>query len=159
VLAGSLVRRTTAEDLRLRELLRCAALGRTRRVPSLPYAPLRGAVVAVGGRIKFAMREAARPPSVVTGIAVEQTRSHKKLLAENAFLRQQPIGATRPLRGLRALRADAECDRVAKGAGIRVIRPAAKAPLLNATRERYVGKANRRLSRPTVRNEKTSPRD
>jgi putative transposase len=37
----------------------------------------------------------------------------------------------------------AEFDRVAKGAGIRVIRTAVEAPLMNATMERYVGSVRR----------------
>jgi transposase InsO family protein len=37
----------------------------------------------------------------------------------------------------------AEFDRVAKGAGIRVIRTAVEAPLMNATMERHVGSARR----------------
>ncbi len=40
------------------------------------------------------------------------------------------LRATRPVPGLRALRFGAEFDRVAKGAGTKVIRTAAKAPLM-----------------------------
>ena len=53
------------------------------------------------------------------------------------------LRATRPVPGLRALRVGAEFDRVAKGVGTKVIRTAVKAPLMNATMDRYVGSARR----------------
>jgi len=59
------------------------------------------------------------------------------------FARAVGLRATRPLRGLRALRLGAEFDRVAKGAGTKVIRTAIKAPLMNSIMERYVGSVRR----------------
>jgi len=53
------------------------------------------------------------------------------------------LRATRPLRGLRALRVGADFDRVAKGAGIRVLKTAVPAPLMNATGERFIGSVRR----------------
>ena len=57
--------------------------------------------------------------------------------------RAEALRATRPLRGLRALRVGAEFDRVANGAGIRVLRTAVQAPLMNAPCEQFIGSVRR----------------
>ena len=49
------------------------------------------------------------------------------------FARAVGLRAPRPLRGLRALRLGADFDRVARGAGIRVLKTAVQAPLMNRT--------------------------
>ena len=46
-------------------------------------------------RVKSALREATRPLPLVTGLVMDLTRSHRELVAENAFLRQQLIVASR----------------------------------------------------------------
>jgi hypothetical protein len=56
---------------------------------------LRAAASAAVRAIKSAFREATRPLPLVAGFAVDLTRSRKELLAENAFLRQQLIVASR----------------------------------------------------------------
>jgi putative transposase len=76
-----------------------AVLGQLCLVPSVLSARLRSAVVSAVGRIKSAFREATRPLPLVTGLAVDLTRSRKELLAENAFLRQQLIVASRKVKG------------------------------------------------------------
>jgi putative transposase len=48
--------------------------------------------------IKFVFHDATRPLPLVVGFAVDLTRSRRELLAENAFLRQQLIVASRKVR-------------------------------------------------------------
>jgi hypothetical protein len=62
---------------------------------------LRAAVTSAVGRIKSAFREATRPLPLVAGFAMDLTRSRKELLAENAFLRQQLIVASRRVKRAR----------------------------------------------------------
>jgi putative transposase len=95
VLATRLVRRRIAQDFRFHKLVPSAAFGQTAPVLSRFRRRLRAAATAVVGRIKSAIREATRPLPLVTGLAVDLTRSRKELLAENAFLRQQLIVASR----------------------------------------------------------------
>jgi transposase InsO family protein len=75
-----------------------AAVGQIRLGVSVVSARLRAAVVSVVGRIKCAFREATRPLPLVSGLAVDLTRSRKGLLAENALLRQQLNVASRKVK-------------------------------------------------------------
>jgi len=59
---------------------------------------LRAAATTAVQAIKFAFREATRPLPLVTGLAVDLTRSRKELLAENTLLRQQLIVASRKVK-------------------------------------------------------------
>ena len=72
-----------------------AALGQIRLVLSRFQRRLRAAATAVVERVKSTFREATRPLPLVTGLAVDLTRSRNELLAENALLRQQLIVASR----------------------------------------------------------------
>jgi hypothetical protein len=56
---------------------------------------LRAAATAVVESVKSALREATRPLPLVTGLAVDLTKSRRELLAENGLLRQQLIVASR----------------------------------------------------------------
>ena len=59
---------------------------------------LRSVVTSVVERARSAFREATRPLPLVTGLAVDLTRSRQELLAENALLRQQLIVASRKVK-------------------------------------------------------------
>jgi hypothetical protein len=59
---------------------------------------LRAAATAAVERVKSAPREATRPLPLVTGLVMDLTRSRRELVAENAFLRQQLIVASRKLK-------------------------------------------------------------
>ena len=78
------------------------------------FRPCLRAATAVLERVKPTFCEATRLLPLVTGLAVDLTRSRMELLAENAFLRQQLIVVSRKVkrpavrsheRGLPVLRA------------------------------------------------------
>ena len=73
------------------------ALGQIRFVLSSFRRRLRAAA-AVAERVKSAWREATRPLPLVTGLVMDLTRSRRELVAENAFLRQQLIVASRKVK-------------------------------------------------------------
>jgi putative transposase len=75
-----------------------AALGQIGRVLSRFRRRVRAAATAVVERVKSALREATRPLPLVTGLVMDLTRSRRELVAENAFLRQQLLVASRKVK-------------------------------------------------------------
>jgi putative transposase len=75
-----------------------AALGQIGRVLARFRRRVRAAATAVVERVKSALREATRPLPLVTGLVMDLTRSRRELVAENAFLRQQLIVASRKVK-------------------------------------------------------------
>jgi transposase InsO family protein len=89
--------------------------------------------------------EMLRPSGVAAGFVADMFRTRDELLAENAALRQQLIVASRKIKKpeFRGQERGLLFDRVVKGAGIRVLKTAVRAPLMYATCERFLGSVRR----------------
>ena len=73
-------------------------MGQNRPVLSTFRRRLRVAVTSVVDHAKAALREVTRPLPLLTGFAIDLSRSRQELLAENVLLRQKLIVASRSVK-------------------------------------------------------------